>query len=248
MLNIERALLEKFPNFSKQSAMIRKSTVGLLKKIVYQDKVNAFLTANQGRLGVDFIDAIFEYFDFSYRVSARERANIPAEGRVIIIANHPIGSLDGLALLRLVSEVRQDVKIVANDMLMNFSALHSLFIPLDNMAGGSPRRSYKAILDALANEQAIIIFPAGEVSRAHPSGVKDGVWRPGFLHFARRSGAPLLPIHIAAKNSFVFYGASFLFKPLGTALLAHEMFNKQSQVIDFSVGELISASALETLL
>ncbi|MFL0810422.1 MAG: lysophospholipid acyltransferase family protein [Agarilytica sp.] len=246
MINIEQAVCNKFPGFASQPNMLRKPTISLLKKLIHQDQINAFLLKNSDVKGFDFIDRMFEFFNFSYSVSARDRANIPDSGRVVMFANHPIGSLDGLALLRLVSEVRSDVRIVANDMLMGFEALHSLFIPIDNMTGGSARRSYKRVLEALESEQAIIVFPAGEVSRASPTGVRDSRWMPGFLNFARRTKAPLLPIRIHAKNSLLFYGASMVFKPLGTALLAHEMFKQQNNTIKFNVGECIPAESLKT--
>jgi putative hemolysin len=244
MINIEKAVNQKFPSFASQPKIIRQPTVSFLKKVIYQDQVNDFLVKNKALEGFEFIDAVFDYFNFSYSVSSRDRANIPAEGRLIVIANHPIGSLDGLALLKLVGEVRGDVKIIANELLMNFTNLHSLFIPVDNMGNGSALRSYKAAIAALERDEAVIIFPAGEVSRAHPTGVKDTRWRPGFLHFARKTSAPILPIHVGAKNSLLFYGASMLFKPLGTALLAHEMFNKRSHTIQFSVGETIPSQQL----
>ncbi|MCV6625384.1 MAG: lysophospholipid acyltransferase family protein [Cellvibrionaceae bacterium] len=244
MIDIEQAVNNKFPNFSQQPELIRKPTLSLIKKITHSDEINEFLEENGDLSGFEFIDQVFDYFNFSYSVSTRDRNNIPAQGRVVIIANHPIGSLDGLAILRLVGEVRRDVKIVANDMLMNFDALHSLFIPLDNMGGSSTRKSYRAVMEALEREEAIIIFPSGEVSRARPTGVKDTRWRSGFLHFARKAKAPLLPVFIGAKNSLLFYASSMLFKPLGTALLAREMFNKQSAQIQFRIGETIPASAL----
>ena len=246
MINIEQAVLDKFPGFANKPGLIRRPTISILKRLIHQNEINDFLTLNEGTTGCDFIDLVFDYFNFSYSVSARDKANIPASGRVVIFANHPIGSLDGLAILRLVSEVRSDVKIVANDMLSHVSSLQNMLIPLDNMTGGNARRSYKRVLEALELEQAVIIFPAGEVSRARPTGVKDTLWRPGFLHFARKTNAPILPIHIGAKNSFLFYSASMVFKPLGTALLAREMFNKRSRTIKFSIGETIRASALES--
>ena len=174
----------------------------------------------------------------------RDRKNIPALGRVVIFANHPIGSLDGLAILKLVHEVRPDVKILANDMLSDFSALNDLIIPLDDMTGSSSGKSCEKVLQSLEHEEAVIVFPAGEVSRARPMGVKDSRWLPGFLNFARRANAPLLPIHIGGKNSLLFYGASIVYKPLGTALLAREMFKQQSRIIRFRVGEVIKSESL----
>src|SRR5690606_28763500 len=99
---------------------------------------------------------------------------------------------------------------------------------------------------SLNDDQAVIIFPAGEVSRATPKGIRDGKWQAGFLHFARKTQAPILPIFISAKNSLLFYSASILFKPLSTALLAHEMFNKKSAEIKFRIGEMIPPQALES--
>lgn len=248
MINVEQAVLEKFPRFASQPSVIRGPAVSFLKRMVHQDEVNRFLVAHSHLESFEFIDAVFDYINFSYSVSARDRANIPSEGRVVIIANHPIGSLDGLAILKLVGEVRRDVKVVANDMLMSFQSLHSLLIPLDNMGkgGGGALKSVKAVLSALKQEQAVIVFPAGEVSRARATGVRDGRWHQGFLHFARKTGASVLPVHIEAKNSLLFYGASMLFKPLGTALLAREMFNKRASTIRFRVGEAIAAKCLQT--
>lgn len=141
MINIEQAVTNKFPKFASQPAIIRKPTLSLLRRLTHETEINAFLRDNQDAIGFEFIDRVLEYFDFSYRVSARDKSNIPAAGRVVIFANHPIGSLDGLAILRLIGEVRQDVKIIANDMLSHFSALDNLIIPLDNMTGSSARRS-----------------------------------------------------------------------------------------------------------
>lgn len=246
MLNIEQSVTNKFPGFADQAPLIRNSTLSILRKLTREQEVNNFLRDNQGVTGIDFIDRIFDYFNFSYSVSQRDRDNIPAVGRLIVIANHPIGSLDGLALIRLISEVRRDVKIVANDMLMAFEPLHELLLPLDNMTRGAYKLSYKNILNALTDEQAIIIFPAGEVSRASARGIRDGKWQAGFLHFARKAKCPILPIFVSAKNSWLFYTTSMIFKPLATALLAHEMFNKRSAEIKFRVGEAIPHHALES--
>lgn len=244
MIDIEQTVMNKFPNLAQQPDLIRKPAMSFIKKITHAKEINQFLQEHGELSSFEFIDKVFDHFNFSYSISSRDRHNIPALGRVVIIANHPIGSLDGLALLRLVGEVRRDVKIVANDILMNFEPLHPLFIGLDNISGTGTRKSYRAIMEALEREEAVIIFPSGEVSRARPSGVKDTHWRTGFLHFARKAKAPLLPVFISAKNSLLFYSASMLFKPLGTALLAREMFNKHSNQIQFRIGESIPATAL----
>jgi putative hemolysin len=91
----------------------------------------------------------------------------------------------------------------------------------------------------------VIIFPAGEVSRIRPKGVKDGAWKSGFLKLAQRSQAPVLPIQIDARNSSLFYALSTLYKPLGSLFLVQEMFNKTAQKIEFHIGKPISAETLQ---
>lgn len=244
MINIEAAVSAKFPQLAATPAMLRKPAFNFLRHILHEEEINAFLLDNADSRGFHWIDRVFEHLNFSYSVSAVERANIPDSGRVVIFANHPIGSLDGLALLRLVGEVRSDVKIIANDLLSSFSALEPFLIPVDNMTGGSALRSYRNVLAELEQERAVIVFPAGEVSRASPLGVSDPFWRPGFLHFARKARAPLLPILVKARNSLLFYCASMLYKPISTMLLSDELFKHKSNTIGFRVGEMIQAKKL----
>jgi putative hemolysin len=123
--------------------------------------------------------------------------------------------------------------------------LQSIFLPVDVLTGQKNlKESYKVMLEALENEEAIIIFPAGEVSRIIPAGIRDGKWQSGFVKLAKKAHANILPIHIKAKNSALFYSMSTLYKPLGTMLLVQEMFNKKNQEIKFKVGAPIPYAAI----
>lgn len=250
MIDTEKAINDKFPAIKDKpgASFIYK----MLKFLTHEDEINNFIENNQHLRGFSFLDKILEHFNFSYRVSNRCINRIPAEGRVIIVANHPIGSLDGLALLKLIYSVRSDVRIVANDLLNQVTPLKSLFLPVDNMSVDpdkpvSHKQNYKAMLDSLENEEALIIFPAGEVSRISPNGVKDGKWKKGFLKLAEKTNAPILPILIKAKNSALFYGLSSVYKPLGTMLLSHEMFNKENHEIAFHIGKAITFKSTRKL-
>lgn len=246
MLNLENTLNQRFPQLQKKPGA--KLMIKLLKALTHEDEINQFIESHQHLRGFRFLDKVLDYFNFGYQVSDRSLHAIPAEGRVIIVANHPIGSLDGLALLKLVRSVRADVRIVANDLLAQIEPIRSLFIPVDNLSGKTHHKTqYKAMLAALDNEEAIILFPAGEVSRIRPNGVRDGKWKTGFLRLAEKSRAPILPIQVEARNSALFYSLSALYKPLGTLLLVQEMFNKDDQEIVFHVGKLIPWKAIKSL-
>ena len=240
MLSVERAFAEKFPVFFTEAPRpIRQPLIGLLKRLFREKSINEFLADNEGVAGFEFIDKVLEYFSVSYSVSNTDRENIPVNGRVVIFANHPLGALDALCLIKLVSEVRKDVKIVANEMLTHLEPLGQILLPVDAMGGISTRRQLQAIQSSLEEEQAVIFFPAGEVSRARPVGVRDTRWNDGFLKFARRSSSPLLPVHIDARNSAMFYGLSALHKAAAGLLLVNEMFLQRACTLPMTIGELI---------
>lgn len=239
MIDIQKEIEKKFPKIKEKENVLKKSLLKIAKKIVHEDSINQFLSQNSHLKGFDFVDAVLDYFDFDYTVSSNDLQNIPSTGKVIIIANHPLGGLDALCLLKLVGQIRKDVKILANDFLVGFEALHSLMIPLDNFKDRQSKESIKKIYEALKNEEAIIIFPAGEVSRATPKGVKDPAWNKGFLNFAKNSNSAILPIYLDAKNSKTFYTISLINKTFSTLLLSNEMFNKKSKNINIKIGQII---------
>ncbi|MGB7401401.1 MAG: GNAT family N-acyltransferase [Arcobacter sp.] len=239
MVNVEKEIKKKFPKLDLESSFINKSLISLAKRVVHEDSINEFLQTNAHKKGFEFVDAVLDNFDFDYTVSSNDMQNIPSSGKVVIIANHPLGGLDALCLLKLVGKVRKDVKIVANDFLAGIEALSSLFVPIDNYKRRQSKKDIKAIYDALNNDEAIIIFPAGEVSRATPKGIKDPVWSKGFLSFAQHCNAPILPILVDGKNSKIFYTISILNKTFSTLLLSHEMFKKKSKKISIKIGEII---------
>ncbi|WP_286237375.1 GNAT family N-acyltransferase [Neptuniibacter halophilus] len=246
-INVEKALVSKYPAFTDKPAPFRRSALYMLRKLVHESEINSFLDLNRDASGFEFIDRVLEYFNFGYSISNRDRDNIPSSGRVVIIANHPLGALDGLSLLKMVGEVRRDVKIIANDVLMNFDPIKNLFLPVDNLGKNTRKRDIERIVDALHQEQAVIVFPAGEVSRAGLTGIKDDKWNSGFIRFARKANAPVLPIFIGGKNSSLFYSVSYINKALSTMMLAREMFNKHSVTIPMKVGEPIPFSQIDAV-
>lgn len=238
MFTVNEIIEKHLPQVSGNS-WLNKPTCALLRYLLHEREINEFGERYPFVQGLDFVEQVLEFFNVSYSVRDNEKENIPVHGRVVIIANHPIGSLDGLALIKLVSEVRQDLKVVANDMLMAIKPLQEVLLPVNNMQGATPKENLKNIDTHLANEGAVLIFPAGEVSRLRPSGVKDTYWHSGFLRMARKSNAPILPIFIDAKNSPLFYGVSMVYKPLATLLLVKEMFKQRKNHFPIRVGQLI---------
>lgn len=247
MICVDSVISERFPRIAGRHPRIRSTLATLLKYLFHEAEFKQFERDFPYLSGVDFVDKALEYFDFDYSVKAWERERIPVTGRVVIVANHPIGSLDGLALLKLISDVRPDVKVVANELLYSIKPLRSLLLPVDNMNGNTPRQNLRSIERHLESEGALIIFPAGEVSRLRANGVRDSRWRSGFLRFARKAGAPVLPIHINARNSLFFYALSLLAKPLSTLWLVREMFKQNHRSAQMSIGPMVETACYESL-
>ena len=239
MIQVEQILQSKYPALAANREFITRPTLALLRQLLREQELNAFLLQHGDLEGAEFLAILLEYFNLRYSVVEPEKQNIPADGRVVIVANHPLGGLDGIALLSLVRSVRPDVRIVANDVLMQFGPLRHMLLPIDNMGKGCTRASIAAIDAALDRDEAVIVFPSGEVSRPGPAGIKDRPWRGGFLRFAERAAAPVLPIHISGRNSALFYGLSMLYKPLSTIMLVREMFRRQPMILHMRIGELI---------
>lgn len=246
MFTVSEVLEKHYPNVASKP-YLNKPINAVLRKLLHEDDVLDFDREYGHLVGIDFVEQVLEYFDISFSVSDVQKERIPASGPVVIIANHPIGSLDALCLIKLVHEIRSDLKVVANEMLMALEPLHEILLPVNNMQGNTPKQNLQNIHRHIESDGAVLIFPAGEVSRLRPNGVRDTAWRAGFLRMAKAARAPILPVFINAKNSATFYGVSMLFKPLATTLLVQEMFKHKNDVINFKIGELIPYDSFANL-
>lgn len=236
MLDIKQGLLKKYP-LLKTISPLGHTVAWVLRKILHQDACNHIIDTNSHKPPFAFNRSVLDAFSAEYTVKHLE--NIPETGPVIIIANHPLGALEALALLDLTQEVREDVKIVANELLMYIEPLQPLFLPVDNMNAKTAKASIVNINKALKNNEAVIIFPAGEVSRKTKEGIVDSEWNRGFLRFAKRVKAPILPIKIDATNSWYFYTISHISKPFSSLLLADQMFRRKGKPMQVTISQAV---------
>jgi putative hemolysin len=231
---------------SKFSLLMKKVVLRTITRILYLNRVEKFLQTNSHLEEKQFINQLFDDLNFSYLISSRDLLKIPAQGRLICVANHPIGSLDALSLLKAFLEVRRDVKIVANEVLYSIEPLRGLLIPVKLDSTAAQKNSIVAIQQALQSECAVIIFPAATVSRLSGLTIVDSKWHKGSIRFASRFNSSILPVHIEARNSIFFYVLSVVSKKFSTLLLVHELFNKKNQSITIRIGDVIPAKAFSS--
>lgn len=237
MLDLQQRIEQRFPQwFSGPRALLARPLLRSFAKLSRLQEVEAFLAASGHLQGLAFVDAAVEHLQLRYSIDQVERERVPTSGRLLIVANHPCGALDALALLHFVGSRRRDVRILGNDFLAALTGLGDLLLPLRILGGRPGAESIAAVDAALAAEQCVIVFPAGEVSRLGLTGIRDPRWRRGFLRFARKAAAPVLPVRIRARNSALFYGASVLCKPAGTLLLPRELLARRRPRLELRVG------------
>ncbi len=214
----------------------------LLKKLFHEEEFRQFAADHRHLKGLDMVEQVLEHLDILCTLPAHDLEQIPAHGPLIVMANHPTGTLDGLALLYAVSRVRRDVKVVTNRMLTHLEPLSSLFIPVDNLGGRTAKSSFTLMEQHLQHAGVLIFFPAGEVSRPTRTGIRDKKWHPGFIKLAGKFRAPLLPVNIHARNSLLFYASTLLAPNLSMLLLMQQMFRRRHSRLPVKIGQQIGWS------
>lgn len=224
---------ERLPGFAS-SGLLR-----LLERIVHADELLDFFDQHGDKRNWEFIQAVFDYLHVSCVAPPEHLKKIPAQGRLICVANHATGPLDGLVLLHAIGQVRQDVKIVLTDILAGLDNLSDLFLLYDQYTSRLQKQNIAAIRQAILAEQAVIFFPAGEVTKLSWHGIRDRVWQAGAFSLAHKYRVPILPVAIHARNSFLYYLIALLHRHASTLLLSHEMFRKRSGTISITIGDLL---------
>lgn len=249
LIDVKKIIQEKYPDYLKKApGFWRKMVYGIIKRIVKEKKINALLKDNLDKKGIRFIEDFFEKLNFTYSISAKDMERIPSEGKFLILANHPLGALDGLALIHIVHKIRRDVKIVANDIVYQIENLKEMILPYDDSFSEEiDEKNLQGIHLALKNENAVVLFPSPEVSRVSLSRIKETKWRKEVITLVQKADVPVLPVYITGKNSILFYLVSFFSKRLSMLMLPRETMKKRNKTIKIKVGNPILPSAFSSL-
>lgn len=234
MFSIDDVLHDLYPQNSTSPWLKR-----VLKKLLHEEEFQAFAARHRHLKGLDMVEQVLEHLHIRCDIAARELEQIPDSGPLVVVANHPTGTLDGLVLLYALSRVRRDVKVVANRMLSHLEPLSSLFIAVDNLGNRTRKSAVRQMEAQLERGGVLLFFPAGEVSRPATQGIVDKTWNPGFVKLASRYRATVLPVHLGGRNSLAFYSASLLSPGLAMLMLIGEMFRKRGDTLPVTIGERI---------
>ena len=198
----------------------------------------------------DFLIRALDELAVGFKVSQDDLRNIPRQGPLLIVSNHPFGVVEGLVLARILLELRPDVKILANHLLATIPEMRPLLIELDPFGGkGSAARNIAGLRSSLGwlkKGGALIAFPAGEVSSLalKKRMVVDPPWQRGVAAIARKAGVPVLPVFFQGRNSNLFQAAGLVHPRLRTLLIPRENLGHCGQELTLSIGAVITPEKL----
>ena len=238
-IDVGKVIERKSPSLRKR---LPKFILSYLRRIVHEDELNEFLRLYGHLEGVAFIAGALEFMNTNIRVVGLE--NIPEAGKAIVASNHPLGGLDGLALMLTVAKKRKDIVFPVNDILMNVKNLEPLFIPINKH--GSNTENIRIINDTFASDKTICYFPAGLVSRKKKGIIKDLEWHPTFITKAKRFKRDIIPTHISGRNTNFFYNFAKIRKllhikaNLEMLYLVDEFHKQKNKTITITFGKPVS--------
>lgn len=248
-IDVEKILKEKAPKFYR---LIPKFFISKIKKILHEDEINAAMNEIGHLQNLEFNDAVLKKLNTSVNATGLE--NIPEQGKIIIASNHPLGGLDGMALMKAVSQKRRDIKFIVNDVLLKLENYSGIFVGV-NKLGSTPKNALLEVEKVFASDNAILFFPAGLVSRKQKIDgkwqIQDLEWNKTFVQKAVEYSKPIIPVFIEGKNSEFFYNLSYWRKKIGIKgniemlFLPDEMFKQKNQTVNIYFGSAISPQILD---
>ena len=239
-IQVRNVIYTKSPKLAK---WIPGFLIRYLERIIHEDEINYIMTKFRELYGLDFVDALISELGIEVVLKGADR--IPYADNVIFASNHPLGGLDGIAIMHAIGRYRRDVKFLVNDILLSIGNLEPLFVPV-NKVGSQAKSAIMAIDKAYANDNALLIFPAGLVSRKIKGRVVDLEWKKSFINKSKKYKRDIIPVYIDGENSNFFYNLAKLRAKLGLKAniemlyLPDEMFSQRNQRVVISIGERIS--------
>jgi putative hemolysin len=201
------------------------------------------------------LEGVLDCLQVRCEVASADLAHVPQRGPTVVVANHPFGVLEAVALVTVLRGIRPDVCVLANELVCSIPELSGVLIPVDVLRG-SRRANASGIRRAIEFVRGgglLLVFPAGAVSHFHwrERAAVDPPWHPEIARLirlcAKRTEISIVPAFIPGSNSLLFQAAGQVHSALRTALLARELFNKKHRVIEVRVGHSIGSEKLAGL-
>lgn len=221
-----------------------------LKRTIHEDMINEVLASGRGLEGVDFAQHVLKCLNVDVEIEGMHQLQ-PGK-RYVFVANHPLGGLDGLALISHVGKHYDgNIRFMVNDLLMAIKPLQCIFLPI-NKHGRQSRQAAELISQQYSGDNQMLTFPAGLCSRLQDDGsVADLRWNKHVVVRAVHDQRDVVPIYVDAINSRFFYRLAKWRKRLGIKFniemlyLPDEMYKKRNSTFKIYLGKPIDWQTLD---
>jgi putative hemolysin len=243
---LDPLIAERAPWLFRRSVPSRLARLVLDRLLAYERTVE---------IGTSYVDLPFEDImaDMSRRIARRVTAegleNVPVDGPALVIANHPTGIADGVILHSLLSRRRPDAFYYANaDILRVLPQFEPMIVPVewreDKRSHAKTRETMTQTRRALEAGRLGVIFPSGRLAKRRGLRLHERPWMASAAMIARKFGLPVVPVHMRARNSAMFYSFDAIHPTLRDITLFHETLNKDVQPFHITVGRPLDGAAL----
>jgi putative hemolysin len=194
----------------------------------------------------------FEYMSnmLKLQITAQNAERVPSTGGFILVSNHPTGIADGVAVFDLLKARRPDMMVFANrDAVRVNPRFSEMIIPVEWREEHKSKLKTRETL-VLTNKtvdegKVMVLFPSGRIAYWEDGRLNERPWKTSAVGLARKYNLPILPVHVRARNSGLFYWLAKWSTELRDMTVFYELLNKKGNHFDFTIGHLIRPEDLE---
>lgn len=254
-IDVDAVIRDRVPGLAR---FIPKCATGWLARVICQDRMNRLLEENRGLEGADFCRGVLASLSISTELTNADKLPPKCDRRVVFVSNHPLGGLDGMALIDIIqTHFGGPVWFIVNDLLMAVKPLNNVFLPI-NKHGAQSRKAAADIERAFAGDDPVIIFPAGLCSRLKKTSflgkrcrqIADLRWNKMFVNKCIQHHRDVTPLFFSGQNSDHFYRVALNRKRLRIPFnlemvyLPQEIFKAEGKSFRVIVGDRIPYNTL----
>ena len=212
----------------------------LLADVLKIHRIKDLFEKYRDRSEEEFIDAVLKDMGVNTEVFSEELKNIPEKGAFVIVANHPLGGIDALIILKLLLAKRPDIKVLSNFMLTEIDSVNARFIPTKIFSDrDSPDEGLSTAGRHLAEGKPLCVFPAGKVSvyNLKSKSIKDSLWNQEVVNFIKNASVPIVPVYISGRNALLFHLIQNISPVFRSIKLPEEFVQKPKQALIVRIGK-----------
>ncbi|GAB4350202.1 MAG: GNAT family N-acetyltransferase [Oricola sp.] len=219
-----------------------------LYKVLYYDQAVRMADDVADISGIECFEYISRLLELDITIEGKE--HLPKDGAFILVSNHPTGIADGVAVYDMLKDTRPDLMFFANrDAIRVNQRLSEVIIPVEwrttEKSHAKSRETLVRTSRAFSEQRAIVLFPSGRIAYWAKGRLNERPWQATGIHMAKRYDVPVIPMHMSARNSKLFYLLSHRTPELRDMTVFHELLNKKRQPFRMTVGRPIDPGRLE---